>query len=47
MNSGTVGFNGSNAGTTNIGPWTGRFVRVQINRNAEWLHLGEVQVWGF
>lgn len=29
------------------GSWSGRYVRIQINRPNEWLHLADVQVWGY
>jgi hypothetical protein len=41
-------FSGSNVGrTTTSSNWSARHVRVRINRNAEWLALAEVQVWGY
>ena len=39
-------YNGSNAGrTSSATAWVSRFVRIRINRT-EYLHLGEVQIYG-
>lgn len=46
LNAKTASFVAGAAGRLTTGPWSARYVAVQINRDNEYLHLGEVQVWG-